>query len=87
MPRLESPGNCVYLLLGLIHRSLIPQGQVIVQPNDVPIRIFHPTIAISNAILSRTLQKSTKQSSQQQQQHQLQLQQRQSQYLHQKRWS
>lgn len=61
---------------------MIFKAQVIVQPNDIPIRIFHPTIAISNAIFARTLQKSR---SQQQQPQQLQL--HQNQYLHQKKWS
>jgi hypothetical protein len=54
---------------------------VVVHPSDIPIRIFHPTIAISNAIFARTLQKSTPSSKFQQQQQQQQ------QVVYQKKWS
>lgn len=68
LPSSQIVSGCFFSVLFPLFIVSGNQAQVVVQPNDVPIRIFHPTIVLSNAIFARTLQKTSPKQIQHQQQ-------------------
>ena len=59
LPSSQVVSGCVFSMLFPLFIVSANQAQVVVHASDLPVRIFHPTIALSNAIFAKTLQKSS----------------------------